>query len=92
MHFALHSHAKGIDENNAKSIVVVMDAQLIRRAREHVGESQQVFGARFGVDQSTAHRWETIGPPSRGPARKAIERELAEIFSKPSVNPVEQYP
>lgn len=56
-----------------------MDAHLIRQARERVGESQAAFGARFGVDQSTVHRWETNGPPSRGPARKALERELAEI-------------
>lgn len=56
-----------------------MDAQLIREARETVQESQAAFGARFGVDQSTVHRWETNGPPSHGPARKALERELAEI-------------
>jgi DNA-binding transcriptional regulator YiaG len=56
-----------------------MDASLIREAREKVGESQAAFGARFGVDQSTIHRWETDGPPSRGPARKAIERELSMI-------------
>ncbi|WP_035679518.1 helix-turn-helix domain-containing protein [Bradyrhizobium liaoningense] len=56
-----------------------MDAQLIREAREKVGESQAAFGQRFGVDQSTIHRWETDGPPSRGSARKAIERELSLI-------------
>jgi DNA-binding transcriptional regulator YiaG len=56
-----------------------MDAQLIRRAREKVGESQAVFGRRLGVDQSTVHRWETKGPPSNGPARKALERELSAI-------------
>lgn len=56
-----------------------MDADLIRKARDAVRESQTAFGARFGVDQSTVHRWETQGPPSRGPARKALERELAEI-------------
>lgn len=56
-----------------------MDAQLIREAREQVGESQAVFGQRFGVDQSTVHRWETSGPPRTGAARKAIERELSQI-------------
>jgi DNA-binding transcriptional regulator YiaG len=56
-----------------------MDAQLIRSARERVGESQAAFAERFGVDQSTVHRWETAGPPSRGPARKAIEREISAI-------------
>lgn len=56
-----------------------MDGELIRKARETVGESQAAFGARFDVDQSTIHRWETEGPPARGPARKALERELADI-------------
>lgn len=52
---------------------------MIREAREKVGESQAAFGARFGVDQSTIHRWETKGAPRRGPARKAIEREISSI-------------
>lgn len=56
-----------------------MDAQLIRKAREQVGESQAAFGARFGVHQTTVDRWETSGPPSRGPARMALEREIADI-------------
>lgn len=56
-----------------------MDAHLIRSAREAVGESQSTFGQRFGVDQSTVHRWETNGPPTRGSARKAIEREISLI-------------
>jgi DNA-binding XRE family transcriptional regulator len=55
------------------------DSDSIKAAREKVKESQAVFGRRFGVDQSTVHRWETEGIPSRGPARRAIERELAEI-------------
>lgn len=59
-----------------------MDAQLIREAREKVNESQAAFGERFGVDQSTVHRWETKGPPTGGPARKALERELAEIGNR----------
>lgn len=56
-----------------------MNAELIRKARETVRESQAAFGERFGVDQSTVHRWETQGPPRRGPARKALEREISEI-------------
>ncbi len=58
-----------------------MDAQLIRKARETVGESQATFGARFGVDQSTASRWETEGPPRSGAARVALQRELEAIFA-----------
>lgn len=59
-----------------------MDAQVIRRARELAGETQTAFAGRFGVDQSTAHRWETEGPPPRGPGRKALEREVAAIFAE----------
>ncbi|WP_448031515.1 helix-turn-helix domain-containing protein [Bradyrhizobium liaoningense] len=56
-----------------------MDAQVIREAREKVGESQAAFAERFGVDQATVHRWETLGPPKRGAGRKALERELSAI-------------
>ncbi|MGJ4888907.1 helix-turn-helix domain-containing protein [Bradyrhizobium sp. HKCCYLRH3099] len=56
-----------------------MDASLIRQAREQVGESQAAFAQRFGVDQSTVHRWETDGPPARGAARRMLERELQAI-------------
>lgn len=51
----------------------------VRAARDVMQESQAAFGARFGVDQSTIHRWETKGPPGRGPARIAIERVLADL-------------
>ena len=51
----------------------------IKAAREKVGESQDTFGRRFGVDQSTIQRWETKGAPTRGSARMAIERVLVEI-------------
>ena len=55
-------------------------AERIKAARDHVQESQSAFAERFGVDQSTIHRWETDGPPSRGPGRMAIERVLADIY------------
>lgn len=51
----------------------------IKQTREFLGESQAQFGARFGVDQSTVHRWEAAGAPRRGPARVAIERMLNEV-------------
>jgi DNA-binding transcriptional regulator YiaG len=46
----------------------------VRRVREALGESQAVFGQRFGVDQSTVARWETKGLPERGAARTVVER------------------
>lgn len=59
-----------------------MDGALIRKARERVGESQEAFGARFDVDQSTIARWEIAGPPARGPARKALVRVLSRILGE----------
>ena len=56
----------------------MVTAELIRSARERLGESQAAFGERFGVNQSTVDRWETNGPPSRGTARRVIERFLSE--------------
>lgn len=53
--------------------------EMVKAAREKLGESQAAFAARFGVYQTTVHRWETEGPPSRGAAGKAIERVLSEI-------------
>lgn len=52
---------------------------MIRRAREKVGESQAAFAVRFDVDQSTVHRWETKGPPTRGPVRRALASEISRI-------------
>lgn len=55
------------------------DSELIRAARKRVGESQEEFAKRFGVDQTTIHRWETEGVPARGPTRMTIERVLADL-------------
>lgn len=52
---------------------------LIRKARELVGETQAQFAARFGVVQSTIAEWEANGAPKRGPARIVLEREIAKI-------------
>jgi len=62
---------------------------LIKSARVGLGESQAAFGERFGVDQSTVHRWETDGPPERGAAGKAIERVLVDLGAIPVPEPVE---
>lgn len=55
----------------------------LRAARERLGESQAQFGERFGVDQSTIHRWETDGISDRGTTKLAVERVLADISSPP---------
>ncbi len=54
-------------------------AEQIKSARLAAKESQEAFARRFGVDQATVHRWENKGPPTRGAARMAIERVLAEL-------------
>jgi len=57
-------------------------ADDIRLARENAKESQAQFAQRFGVDQSTIHRWETDGPPARGPAGMAIDQILKDMIEK----------
>lgn len=54
-------------------------AETIKSARTRLDESQEAFAKRFRVDQSTLHRWETEGPPSRGAARLAIEHVLSNL-------------
>ena len=51
----------------------------LKATRARLGESQAQFGTRFGVDQSTVHRWETDGVSDRGTARRAIELVLADM-------------
>lgn len=57
----------------------------IKRLREkRLRESQAKFALRFGVDQTTIHRWEKHGLPERGFVRKAAERILEEIEAEVS--------
>jgi len=57
----------------------MLSAETIRSTRAHIGESQAAFAQRFGVNQSTVHRWETEGPPTTGPGRRMIEQVIREI-------------
>ena len=52
----------------------------IKKMRERLGESQTEFANRFGVNQSTVHRWETEGLPSAGAARMAVEKFAAAMI------------
>lgn len=56
-----------------------ISAENIKLTRERLGESQEVFGRRFGVDQSTVHRWETEGVSTRGATRIAVGHILATL-------------
>lgn len=57
----------------------MITGDTIRETRERMRESQAQFAARFGVNQSTIHRWEAEGPPTSGPARLGIEQVMAKI-------------
>jgi DNA-binding transcriptional regulator YiaG len=57
----------------------MLTASDIQRARKELGESQAAFAARFGVDQSTIHRWETEGPPKRGPAALGVKKLFGDL-------------
>jgi DNA-binding transcriptional regulator YiaG len=57
----------------------MLTADEIKQTREKLRETQAAFGARFGVDQSTVHRWETEGLPERGAARIAVESVLSNL-------------
>lgn len=68
--------------------VMLITGDMVKSARNGLGESQAAFGARFGVNQSTVARWETEGPPKGGAAGKMIERVLAEVGAvRPVVHP-----
>ena len=60
----------------------MITSKRILKARTELGETQTVFAARFGVDQSTIHRWETTGVPERGTAAFAVERVILELESE----------
>ena len=62
----------------------MFDAVQIKEMRASLGESQVFFAARFGVDQSTVHRWETDAPPKRGPALLALRSLRDELAKKAS--------
>lgn len=59
--------------------IVMPTSDDIKRVRLSREESQEAFAAHFGVDQSTIHRWETIGVPDRGAAAIGIRKILAEL-------------
>jgi DNA-binding transcriptional regulator YiaG len=57
----------------------MITAERIKAARSARKETQDEFGAHFGVDQATIHRWESKGITGRGVTALAVERVLAEL-------------
>ena len=69
-----------VDASNPLGISLDMEAtNVIRAVRERLGESQETFGRRFGVAQTTILDWERNGPPRRGPGRVLLDRMLPEL-------------
>lgn len=57
----------------------MMTSDDIKRVRLARKESQEAFAVHFGVDQSTIHRWETVGVPDRGAAAVGIRKVLSDL-------------
>jgi DNA-binding transcriptional regulator YiaG len=59
----------------------MVTADTIKAERNRLRETQTEFARRFGVDQSTVHRWETNGVSGSITARfvASVLRELAEV-------------
>jgi DNA-binding transcriptional regulator YiaG len=53
--------------------------KTIKSVRKSLGETQDKFGKRLGVNQATICRWELKGIPEEGPARYAIEQLLRDL-------------
>jgi DNA-binding transcriptional regulator YiaG len=60
----------------------MITADRIKSVRAARQETQGEFGAHFGVDQATIHRWESKGITERGVTAMAVERVLAELPPK----------
>ncbi len=55
----------------------MIEAHIVKALREHLNESQTVFGMRFGVGQTTVHKWETQGVKS-SLAERAVQAVIDE--------------
>jgi transcriptional regulator with XRE-family HTH domain len=51
----------------------------IRAIRSALKETQTVFAARFGIDQTTLSRWETRGVPNDAITRFWVEKILQDM-------------
>lgn len=54
----------------------------VKQLRFFLRETQTEFAKRFGVNQATIHRWETMGVPKHGTARVAMDNLLMELRRK----------
>jgi transcriptional regulator with XRE-family HTH domain len=56
-----------------------MDAQAIRALRERLGDTQEDFAKRFGVERTTVTMWEKNGTPKAGSGRNHCDRIISEL-------------
>lgn len=54
----------------------------LKQTRLALGEDQETFASHFGVNQSTVHRWETLGIPTRGTSAIAVERVMVDLRAR----------
>lgn len=76
MHFALD------DPICVMHICSMHSTPNIKALREARNWTRQEMANYFGVNLTTILRWENNGIPMRGPARRAIEREMANLLSR----------
>lgn len=74
-----------LDEAVCEMHFSAMDTNLnIRQLREARNWTRQEMANYFGVNLTTILRWENNGIPTRGVAKRAIERELAALSAASS--------
>lgn len=62
----------------------MIPGEQVKAARDRLKESQAEFGQRFGVYQTTIHRWETKGVPTKGSAATLVSKVLDELEREPA--------
>lgn len=53
---------------------MLTNSDIVALRNDLNGETQETFGARFGVSQSAVALWEKNGPPKRGLVAKALNK------------------
>lgn len=64
---------------------MLTNSDIIALRNDLNGETQEAFGARFGVSQSAVALWEKNGPPKRGLVAKALAKLRARTPAKEGV-------
>lgn len=62
-----------------KNLQPTLRSKDVIKTRERLKESQAAFATRFGVNQSTVHRWEEGNPPQKGPASILLKSLMAQL-------------